>query len=61
MMPGVVALPHEWGHGPDGTRLQVANDHPGVNSNMLNPVHLIDVPGGEHVANGVPCRVRNRS
>lgn len=28
MMPGVVSLPHGWGHGLDGTSLQVANNHP---------------------------------
>ena len=58
-MPGVVSLPHGWGHGLDGTRLHVANDHPGVNSNLLNPAHLIDVPSGTQVVNGVPCQVRN--
>jgi hypothetical protein len=41
-------------------QLQVANDHPGVNSNLLNPAHLIDVPSGTQVVNGVPCRVRIR-
>jgi anaerobic selenocysteine-containing dehydrogenase len=61
MMPGVVSLPHGWGHGVDHTRLQVANDHPGVNSNLLNPAHLIDVPSNTQVVNGVPCRVRNRT
>ena len=61
MMPGVVSLPHGWGHGLDGTNLHVANHHPGVNSNLLNPAHLIDVPSNTQVVNGVPCRVRNRS
>jgi anaerobic selenocysteine-containing dehydrogenase len=58
MMPGVVSLPHGWGHGLDGTNLRVANDHPGVNSNLLNPAHLIDVPSNTQVVNGVPCQVR---
>ena len=58
MMPGVVSLPHGWGHGRPGTRLAVANAHPGVNSNLLNPVDVIDVPSSTHVVNGVPCRVR---
>jgi anaerobic selenocysteine-containing dehydrogenase len=61
MMPGVVSLPHGWGHGLDRTQLQVANDHPGVNSNLLNPAHLIDVPSNTQVVNGVPCCVRNRT
>ncbi len=59
MMPGVVSLPHGWGHGVDGTQLQVANDRPGVNSNLLNPAHLLDVPSNTQVVNGVPCQVRN--
>ncbi|MCT7658360.1 molybdopterin-dependent oxidoreductase [Mycobacterium deserti] len=60
MMPGVVSLPHGWGHGLDGTHLQVANASPGVNSNLLNPAHLLDVPSNTQVVNGVPCRVRHR-
>lgn len=38
MMPGVVSMPHGWGHGLDGTRLGVANAHPGVNANLVNPL-----------------------
>jgi anaerobic selenocysteine-containing dehydrogenase len=58
VMPGVLSLPHGWGHGLDGTRLAIANAHPGVNSNLLNPIDVIDVPSNTHVVNGVPCRVR---
>jgi anaerobic selenocysteine-containing dehydrogenase len=58
MKPGVVSLPHGWGHGRDGTSLDVANSHPGVNSNLLNPAGLIDVPSNTQVVNGVPCEVR---
>jgi anaerobic selenocysteine-containing dehydrogenase len=57
MMPGVVSLPHGWGHGIGGTRLGVANQHPGVNSNLLNPAALVDVASNTQVVNGVPCRV----
>ncbi|WP_319447165.1 MULTISPECIES: molybdopterin-dependent oxidoreductase [unclassified Mycobacterium] len=58
VMPGVVCLPHGWGHGRAGTRLDTANAHPGVNSNLLNPSGLIDVPSNTQVVNGVPCTVR---
>jgi anaerobic selenocysteine-containing dehydrogenase len=58
VMPGVVCLPHGWGHGVSGTRLDIANAHPGVNSNILNPPGLIDVPSNTQVVNGVPCSVR---
>ncbi len=61
MMPGVVSLPHGWGHGMAGSRLAVANQHPGVNSNLLNPPDLLDVPSNTQVVNGVPCQVRARS
>ena len=57
MMTGVVSLPHGWGHGIDGTQLDVANAHPGVNANLLNPAGLVDVPSNTQVVNGVPCRV----
>lgn len=60
MMPGVVSLPHGWGHGVGGTRMDVANSHPGVNVNRLNPGALVDVPSNTQVVNGVPCRVRTR-
>lgn len=60
MMPGVVSLPHGWGHGIDGTRMDVANAHPGVNTNLLNPAALVDVPSNTQVVNGVPCQLRSR-
>jgi anaerobic selenocysteine-containing dehydrogenase len=58
VMSGVVCLPHGWGHGRAGTRLDTANAHPGVNSNLLNPAGLIDIPSNTQVVNGVPCTVR---
>ena len=39
---GVVSLPHGWGHDKAGTRLSVAREHAGVNSNMLAPGTFID-------------------
>ena len=57
MMPGVVSLPHGWGHDRDGVRLSVAARHPGVNSNLLAPGELIDVPSNNAVVNGIPVTV----
>ena len=38
IMPGVVSLPHGWGHDVLlGTIKQVASAHPGTNSNILGP------------------------
>ncbi|MGV0746153.1 molybdopterin-dependent oxidoreductase [Mycolicibacterium sp. XJ870] len=57
VMPGVVSLPHGWGHGLDGTNLTVANSRPGINNNLLNPTDMIDIPSNTHAINGVPCQV----
>lgn len=57
MMPGVVSLPHGWGHDKDGTRQSIAREHAGVNSNLLSPGHLVDVPSGNAVVNGIPVEV----
>ena len=54
---GVVCLPHGWGHDKDGTRLSVAREHAGVNNNVLAPGHLVDVPSGNAVVNGIPVEV----
>ena len=57
MMPGVVSLPHGWGHDKAGTRLSVANEHPGVNNNLLAPGHLTDPLSNNAVVNGIPVEV----
>jgi len=57
MMPGVVSLPHGWGHDKPGTRLSIASAHAGVNSNLLAPSGLVDLPSNNAVVNGIPVRV----
>jgi anaerobic selenocysteine-containing dehydrogenase len=57
MMPGVVSLPHGWGHDKDGTRLSVAREHAGVNNNLLAPGRLIDPLSNNAVVNGIPVEV----
>jgi anaerobic selenocysteine-containing dehydrogenase len=57
MMPGVVCLPHGWGHDRPGTRLSVARDHPGVNNNLLAPPELVDPLSGNAAVNGIPVQV----
>jgi hypothetical protein len=54
IMPGVVSLPHGWGHHADGTAQSVAAAHPGTNSNALADEHLIDAVSGNAVLNGIP-------
>ncbi len=57
IMPGVVSLPHGWGHGGDGVELRVASRRPGVNSNLLSDEHRIDPLSGNAVLNGIPVTV----
>ena len=55
--PGVVSLPHGWGHGVPGTRLRVAAERAGVNSNVLTDHEAIDPLSGTSVLNGIPVTV----
>ncbi len=57
MMPGVVSLPHGWGHNVDGVRLSVAKEFAGVNSNLIAPGHLVDEISGNAIVNGFPVEV----
>lgn len=55
--PGVVSMPHGWGHGKAGTRMTIANGSPGVNTNILSPPTFIDEPSGNGALNGIPVTV----
>lgn len=55
--PGVVSLPHGWGHDRPGTRLGHAGREPGVNVNQLLDGTLLDPLSGNAVLNGIPVRV----
>jgi len=57
MMRGVVSLPHGWGHNKPGTRLSVAREYAGVNSNLLAPGHFVDELSGNAAVNGIPVEV----
>jgi anaerobic selenocysteine-containing dehydrogenase len=57
LMPGVVSLPHGWGHDVEDTRLSVAKAHPGVNTNLLTDDQAYDVASGTAVLFGTPVRV----
>ena len=57
MMPGVVSLPHGWGHGRPGVRLGIAQAQPGVSANDLTDERELDGVSGNAVLNGVPVRV----
>jgi anaerobic selenocysteine-containing dehydrogenase len=57
IMPGVVSIPHGWGHDVEGVRMAVAAAHPGANSNLLADETLIDPLSGNAVLNGIPVTV----
>jgi len=57
MMPGVVSLPHGFGHGRQGVHLQVAQGQPGVSANDLTDERLRDQVSGNAALNGVPVHV----
>ena len=57
VMPGVVSLPHGWGHDAPGSRLGVAEAHAGVNTNVLADEALVDALSGNAVLNGIPVAV----
>ncbi len=55
--PGVVSIPHGWGHDVDGTRADVARAHAGVNSNLLADDQLLDALSGTAALNGIPVEI----
>jgi anaerobic selenocysteine-containing dehydrogenase len=58
MMPGVVSLPHGYGHRGEGLRIRVATERQaGVNSNALTDELPIDPISGSCVANGIPVEI----
>ncbi len=58
MMPGVVSLPHGWGHDLPGSQLSVAAQRPGANLNALLDDQLRDPLSGNAVLGGVPVTMR---
>ncbi len=57
VMPGVVSLPHGWGHAVDGTAQSTASAQPGANSNILADEELVDAVSGNAVLNGIPVQL----
>lgn len=56
IMPGVVSLPHGFGHDLEGSSLSVAGRRPGVNTNRLSTGEM-DPMSGNAVLNGIPVEV----
>jgi len=57
MSPGVVSLPHGWGHDLDGVQLAVARERPGVNMNALLDDSARDPLSGNAVLSGVAVEI----
>ena len=57
MMPGVVSLPHGYGHGQAGTRGQIANCHAGISCNDITDEQYVDQLSGNAAVNGVSVRL----
>ena len=58
LMPGVVSLPHGFGHGRDGVRLGVARENPGASYKDLSDAALLDALTGNAALCGIPVSVR---
>jgi hypothetical protein len=59
--PGVVSLPHGWGHHRDGVRLGVAREHAGESANDVTSDRHLDTLSGNAAFNGLPVTVRRVS
>lgn len=57
MMPGVVSLPHGWGHDLPGTQLALASQRPGANLNQLLDEDWRDPLSGNAVLGGMPVEL----
>jgi len=53
MMPGVVSLPHGYGHDRAGVRLGIAREHAGVSCNDLTDPRFLDDLSGNAALNGL--------
>jgi len=61
MMPGVVSLPHGWGHAQPGTQMAVAAGNPGANLNQLMDEDRRDPLSGNSVLSGVEIQMERLS
>ena len=54
VMPGVVSLPHGFGHNRKGIRMATASTHAGVSCNDVTDAAYLDELSGNAAINGVP-------
>ncbi|MEX0677801.1 MAG: molybdopterin-dependent oxidoreductase [Pirellulales bacterium] len=60
MRPGVVCLPHGWGHAPSARWQRTAGAHPGVSFNDWTDDAEVESVVGQSILNGVPVRLSAR-
>ena len=58
VMPGVVSLPHGYGHHRAGIRMDIAREHAGVSCNDITDELALDALSGNAAVNGVLVEVR---
>ena len=58
VLPGVVSLPHGWGHDRDSVRLRVAHEHAGASINDVTDERHLDTLSGTAAFNGLAVTVR---
>ena len=58
VMPGVVCLPHGWGHDREGARISIASAHAGASYNDISDDTFLDAISGNAALNGLPVEVR---
>ena len=61
MRPGVVSLPHGWGHAESAPWQRVAGAHAGVSANDWTDDQEVELIVGQSILNGMPVRLRARS
>jgi anaerobic selenocysteine-containing dehydrogenase len=61
VMPGVVSLPHGYGHGLEGTGMQLAAERAGASMNDLTDPAEVDPLSGNAVLSGVPVQIEPRN
>lgn len=57
IMPGVVCMPHGYGHNRPGTRMDIAQQHAGASVNDLTDDTFADALTGNAALSGVPVWV----
>jgi len=57
IMPGVISIPHGWGHGVEQTQMAIANAHAGVSVNQLTDEDFVDQLTGNAALNGVAVKI----